>query len=116
MTVLSLVLAVSTPALEAQETGANTNSIEADDDSATEGKKKEKKKKKAGDATFLPIPIFITEPAIGAGLGVALTYFHKRKGDTDSEASIPRAMTPGTPGETTRKRKRPPTITGIAYR
>jgi len=113
MTVLSLVLSVPTHTLEAQETAASTNSNQADDDSATEGKKKEKKKK-AGGGSFLPIPIFITEPAIGVGLGVALTYFHKRKGDTDSEASIPGAMTTGTPGETTRKRKRPPTITGIA--
>ena len=28
---------------------------------------------------LLPIPIFITEPAIGEGLGLALTYFHRKK-------------------------------------
>ena len=30
---------------------------------------------------FLPIPIIITEPAVSGGLGVALTFFHKPKGE-----------------------------------
>ncbi len=28
---------------------------------------------------FLPIPIIITEPAVGAGLGLAIAYFHVPK-------------------------------------
>jgi len=30
---------------------------------------------------FLPVPIIITEPAVGLGGGFALAYFHKRKGE-----------------------------------
>jgi hypothetical protein len=36
---------------------------------------------------LLPIPIFITEPAIGEGLGLALTYFHRKK-DVNERAAL----------------------------
>lgn len=34
---------------------------------------------------FLPIPIIITEPAVDGGLGVALAFFHKPKGEPRAE-------------------------------
>ena len=37
---------------------------------------------------WLPIPIFITEPAIGVGLGAALAYFHPRAEESDTTATF----------------------------
>jgi len=34
----------------------------------------------AGATGFLPVPIVITEPAVGFGLGAAVAYFHPQKG------------------------------------
>ena len=34
---------------------------------------------------FLPVPIFITEPAVGFGAGVALLFFHKSRADRLAE-------------------------------
>jgi hypothetical protein len=84
--------------------------------SATANEEQEEKssKKKVLGGNFLPIPIFITEPAIGVGLGATLAYFHKRKGGPQDEASVPRAMTTQTPAETGKRKKPPPTITGVA--
>jgi hypothetical protein len=66
---------------------------------------------------FIPIPIFITEPAIGYGFGVAVGYFHTGKDDHASDVSdVAPAYTAGTPPGSGKDRetKRPPTITGIA--
>ncbi len=57
---------------------------------------------------FLPLPIFITEPAIGEGLGAALVYFHKEKKDDGLNATTGRALT-----RTGKRLKSPPTATGI---
>ncbi|MCP5093810.1 MAG: BamA/TamA family outer membrane protein, partial [Gammaproteobacteria bacterium] len=57
---------------------------------------------------FLPLPIFITEPAIGEGLGAALVYFHKEKKDDGLNATTGRAL-----GKTGKRSKPPPTATGI---
>lgn len=57
---------------------------------------------------FLPLPIFITEPAIGEGLGAALVYFHKEKKDDRLNATTGRALT-----KTGKRLKPPPTATGI---
>ncbi len=92
----------------------NPTSVGDTEDGSQKRQKKEKKKKDGKGASFLPIPIFITEPAIGVGLGAALAYFHKTSGDPDAEASIPTAMTTGTPGKSSRKKKRPPTISAVA--
>lgn len=67
----------------------------------------------AGDKTtrwgkFLPLPIFITEPAIGEGLGATLIYFH-RQDETDK----PRVSTAREIGKTNQRSKPPPTATGI---
>lgn len=57
---------------------------------------------------FLALPIFITEPAIGEGLGLGLVYFHK-----DDKADTPVVSTPSSLGKTGKKSKPPPTATGI---
>ena len=36
---------------------------------------------------FLPVPIIITEPAVGFGLGAAVVYFHPPQ-DLDEDTSI----------------------------
>jgi len=78
---------------------AATAAEKADDEPA-EGKKK-------AISRLLPVPIFITEPAIGKGLGVAVAYFHG-----GSETRSPRVLSAeGMPetGEGTA----PPTVTGV---
>jgi hypothetical protein len=63
----------------------------------------------------LPIPIFITEPAVGFGFGAAIGYFHPRKGEEEGEALTSPAFTSVTaPDERSRGKKRPPNITGVA--
>ncbi len=57
---------------------------------------------------FLPLPIFITEPAIGEGLGAVLIYFHK-----DEDQARPKATTARELGKTNKKPEPPPTATGI---
>ena len=59
---------------------------------------------------FLPIPIFITEPAIGAGLGLALAYFHRTSSDESVRSS--RVLTPEGISDS-RRGSAPPTITGV---
>lgn len=70
---------------------------------------KEKKVKDPNRGRILPIPIFITEPAIGDGLGLALAYFHRKK-------EVPEGRTiasPSTFGEVANEQAPPPTVTGI---
>jgi hypothetical protein len=57
---------------------------------------------------FLVLPIFITEPAIGEGLGLGLVYFHKTEKDSTSPLSTPSSI-----GKTGQKQKPPPTATGV---
>jgi hypothetical protein len=60
---------------------------------------------------LLPIPIFITEPAIGEGLGVALALFHpvkQGKPDDTRLATLESAAEFSTP------RAAPPVVTGVA--
>lgn len=44
---------------------------------AANKKEQENEKLDFNRGRFLPIPVFITEPALGEGLGVALAYFHR---------------------------------------
>jgi len=74
------------------------------DDSADSGTAAEKEK----SGKFLPLPIFITEPAIGEGLGAALIYFHGQKRDDGLKLTTGRDI-----GRSSRKSKPPPTATGI---
>ena len=57
---------------------------------------------------FLVLPIFITEPAIGEGLGASLIYFH---GSDDEDR--PKLTTGREISRTSEKPKPPPTATGI---
>jgi len=57
---------------------------------------------------FLPLPLFITEPAIGEGLGAALIYFHGEDRKEGLKVSTAREVS-----RTTRRSKPPPTATGI---
>jgi len=73
-----------------------------------EGNKK-KQPKDPNRGRFLPIPIFITEPAIGEGLGLALTYFHRKKDSLEGRS----VASPESIGGTSREQAPPPTVTGV---
>lgn len=60
---------------------------------------------------LLPIPIFITEPAIGEGLGVALALFHPVK---EGKAGETRVASLESIGDTAESREAPPVVTGVA--
>ena len=75
--------------------------------------KSEKKKAEKQGGHFLPIPIFLTEPAFGYGLGVALGYFHPDKDATETQAE-PSLHTLKTATSDRSGQKPPPTITGVA--
>jgi hypothetical protein len=122
LVVTLLVLAVATPAYAEQnnsqiqpETKAEKEPISADDEP---GEKEEEKRKsfwerqKAKDPNrgrILPIPVFITEPAIGDGLGLALAYFHRKKdvSNKDRLASLDSISSVSSDQEP------PPTVTGV---
>ena len=82
---------------------------------AVEEEKEPKEKKQGKGSSFIPLPIFITEPAIGYGFGAALGYFHNRESEAEDPTLTP-AITTGTPPTqgTEKEKKRPPTISGIA--
>ena len=58
---------------------------------------------------FLPVPILITEPAVGYGAGAALLFFHTKKDNilANSEINFPK-------NEEKKKVSLPPSISGIA--
>jgi hypothetical protein len=63
------------------EVEKETASINDDTEEEPEKKKsfwERQKEKDPNRGRFLPIPIFITEPAIGDGLGLVLSYFHPK--------------------------------------
>jgi len=68
------------------------------------------KKDRLGGYKILPIPIFITEPAIGKGLGVAIALFHPVK---DGSGSMPQATTPTSIGHMENDRQAPPVVSGV---
>ena len=113
---LVLNLWVAAPMLNATESG---NQPASDQEGAeatepeTDGEEEGEKKKKG--PSFIPIPIFITEPAIGYGFGAAVAYFHKKKHGPDSgQGSHPPALTTNSAGKVGKKQKVPPTISGVA--
>ncbi len=57
---------------------------------------------------FLPLPIFVTEPAIGQGLGAALIYFHRDEKKDGLKATTVREFS-----KAGKRSKPPPTATGI---
>lgn len=62
---------------------------------------------------WVPIPIFLTEPAIGYGLGLSVGYIHPEKsgekGDNVSSLQTPRSI-----AASQKSQKKPPSITGVA--
>ena len=103
----------SDPAEESKYSGdvSEDTPLEAVDEpgpESTDGKKT-KKAKDPNRGRFLPIPIFITEPAIGEGFGLALTYFHRQK-DVPDERSL---ASMHSISDASKEQAPPPTITGV---
>jgi len=85
---------------------AEENAVTTETATSTEGSSEEEQEEsKRGN--FLVLPIFITEPAIGEGLGAGVVYFHKK-----DDSAKPRVSTAGAVGKTGKKSKPPPTATG----
>jgi len=94
------------------DTEVNVDGGRESDDSEedeSEGKGKGAKKKQSG-YRLLPIPIIVTEPAIGKGLGVALALFHPPKSGNQDETKLAtlESMSQSSP------RTAPPVVTGVA--
>ena len=89
----------------AEEQPATTGGQSEDGAESTED---EAAKKKEDRGNFLVLPIFITEPAIGEGLGVGLIYFHKKK-----DPNTPQISTASSISQTNRQQNPPPTATGV---
>jgi len=71
-------------------------------------KDEEDKPKDPNRGRFLPIPIFITEPAIGEGLGLVLAYFHRTKDVPEKNLASPSSI-----ASASREHAAPPTVTGV---
>jgi hypothetical protein len=95
----------------------STADAEAEQEEDSPEVEKDKVEKK-GRGNILPIPIFITEPAIGQGLGVVLSYFHPDKqgaGGTSENDGPAQIGTPESIAHSTdTTRKAPPVVTGVA--
>ena len=86
--------------------GVTAVAEEASQEDASRGPVAAKEASRFGN--FLALPIFITEPAIGEGLGLGLIYFHK-----DDKADTPVVSTPNSLVKPGKKSKPPPTATGV---
>jgi hypothetical protein len=106
-----LVLLLSSFHLQAAEDVQPASAVQ-EEKSEESGDKEEKddKQEKAG-YRLLPIPIFITEPAIGEGLGVALALFHPVK---EGKSDDTRVATLDSIAEYSTPRQAPPVVTGVA--
>lgn len=60
---------------------------------------------------FVPIPMVITEPAIGEGLGLTLAYFHPARQSPDRQAP-PEVVSASSLDDLDRSRKPPATVSG----
>ncbi len=122
LVVTLLAIAVATPVFGEQDNTQNKTeaktekeTISADDEAGKEEKKKRKsfwerqKEKDPNRGRILPIPVFITEPAIGDGLGLVLAYFHPKKevSNKDRLASLESI------GNASSEQEPPPTVTGV---
>ena len=106
--VLMMLLCAGAPFVSAQEKVA-----EEPVEEPKSGDEKAEKEKKG--PSFIPIPIFITEPAIGYGLGAAIGYFHKKKHETEkARGSMAPAFTEDSAGKAGKGQKVPPTVSGVA--
>jgi hypothetical protein len=115
LTVITVAL-IWSPQLAAREQGRDDSSSSIDDVSKKQNKQKKEKpegEEKRGPK-FIPVPIFITEPAVGYGLGGALGYFHPKKGQDQEKKRLAPGLTATAVKETGKRQKTPPTISGIA--
>lgn len=97
---------------EALDSSAPVDSEEAsatDEASTTEDRASKKKPKDPNRGRILPIPIFITEPAIGEGFGLALAYFHRQKEAPEEQ----RLASPYSIAHASDEQAPPPTVTGV---
>jgi len=86
-----------------------TASGEDSDASPSEDKAAKKEPKDPNRGRILPIPIFITEPAIGEGLGLALAYFHRQKVSPEDQGFA----SPSSIASKSQEQAPPPTVTGV---
>lgn len=115
-TLILIGVALATPVYGEQNDTQSTVGAEKETDSSDDEPEEKKKsfweRQKAKDPNrgrFLPIPIFITEPAIGDGLGLTLAYFHAKKEPTEKDrvASLESISSASSDQEP------PPTVTGV---
>ncbi len=112
-----LTICFAAPSLLASE-GEGQGSAETETAEAAEPENEAKEdageKKKKGPP-FIAVPIIITEPAIGYGLGGAVGYFHKKKHQPESEAqSLSPIQSVESATNVDKQHKVPPTISGVA--
>lgn len=114
-----LIVCLAVPGLQAaDEESDNAKNTEGESVSAEKtadggGENDEKAKKKKGPPV-IAIPIFITDPAVGYGLGAAVGYFHKKNKHLESGGSSHApVLTSDNAAEVGEQQKVPPTITGI---
>ncbi|MGI9221890.1 MAG: BamA/TamA family outer membrane protein [Woeseiaceae bacterium] len=98
---LTLSLSLVSPVFAADD----EESASATEQESQEEEESEEKPDTGGK--FLPVPFFITEPAIGEGLGAALVYFHA------DDAEAPRLASATTLNRADRAQTPPPTATGV---
>ena len=94
------------------EVEKETASANGDTEEEPEKKKsfwERQKDKDPNRGRFLPIPIFITEPAIGDGLGLVLSYFHPKKAVSDKD----RIASLESISQASHEQEPPPTVTGV---
>jgi len=101
------------PAFADRDTGKNEPVAEgvsdADELQIEQAEKEEEEAKDPNRGRFLPIPVFITEPAIGEGLGLALAYFHRTKDEPQSKT----VASPSSISAVSKDHAAPPTVTGV---
>ena len=100
--------------IEAEVEQKSTPADESPEDTEEDGKKRPSfmermKSKDPNRGRFLPIPIFITEPAIGEGLGLVLSYFHPKKAVSDKD----RVASLESISKASHEQEPPPTVTGV---
>ena len=96
-----LLLAWGTTGL-ARETDGTTDDESTPTEASSDAANDEKK------GSFLVVPIIITEPAIGEGIGAAVAWFHG-----DDKGTRPKVATPNSISSQDKEPKPPPTVTGV---
>ena len=106
---LALSLLLSSNALAGEEQGQEKEQAEPAQPEEQE-QPEDPAKRKAWYKNIVPVPVIITEPAIGQGLGIGVGYFHpKNSPDAYQPNTIENA---DTMRDVSVARKPPPTVTG----